>query len=55
MPVINVGGNQVSWSFGALIAIIVLVLAILLMIIRPEASAILILGLIGALALSRLC
>jgi hypothetical protein len=55
MPVINVGGgNQVSFSFGAVIALIVLVVCIILAIVGTPLSVYLVLGLIGALALARL-
>lgn len=55
MATINVAGNQITYSLGGIIALIVLVVCIVLAIIGQSLSTLLILGMIGAIALSRLC
>jgi predicted Co/Zn/Cd cation transporter (cation efflux family) len=55
MATINLGGNQVTYSFGALIALIVLTVCIVLAIMGQPLTPLQVLGLIAALALSRLC
>lgn len=54
MATINVGGNTVTYGFGSIIALIVLILAIILMVISQTLTPLMVLGFIAALALARL-
>ncbi len=50
----NVGGNAISYSLGAIIALIILIVCIVLAIIGQNLSPLMVLALIGGLALARL-
>lgn len=54
MATLNIAGNQVVYSLGALIAIIVLIVSIILLIIGTPLTAPLVLGGFALLALARL-
>lgn len=54
MATINVGGNTVNYSLGAIVALIVLIIAVILMIIGPNLTPFMVLGFIAALAFARL-
>lgn len=54
MATINLGGNTVTYSFGSIIALVVLIVCIVLAVIGQAPTAILLYGLLAALALARL-
>ena len=53
MATINVGGNQITYGLGSIIAFVVLILAIIFMFV-PGVTQLMVLGLVAALALARL-
>lgn len=55
MASINLGGTDITYSFGAILALVVLILCVVLGFIGQTLSPLAILGLIGALALAGLC
>jgi len=55
MATINLGGTPVTYGWGALIALLVLTVCVVLAILGRPLTPLEILGMIAALALSRLC